>query len=174
MRKLYQCGRFGYFMGDVKDFIDDESSHERTLAEIMNWEYVTEQKKGSCWDFTSPDGSKIEAKFDWDSIKTGNHYLETSQTSDGGKTWVPSGFSLSANEADYWVVINNEWLRIFSIETLKDLIRSHRSEFKITRTKAGVNFNRPGQLSQAYLIPFTIIDDYCLLKIKSPIQRDPS
>ena len=70
------------------------------------------------------------------------------------------------------VVVNNEWLRMFSIERLKDFIRAHRSEFKVTRTKAGVNFNRPGQLSQAYLIPFTTLDAYCLLKIKSPIQRN--
>ena len=44
-------------------------------------------------------------------LKTGNHYLEFAQTSDGGATWVPSGFSISADEADLWVVVNEEWMR---------------------------------------------------------------
>jgi hypothetical protein len=161
-------------MAGVRRFIENQSAHERALAKAMNWVYIEGQKKGSCYDFTAPNGSKIEAKFDWDSIKTGNHYLETSQTSDGGKTWTPSGFSLSSNEADYWVVINNEWLRLFRVETLKNLVHSHSANFKITRTKIGVNFNRTGQFSKAYLIPFTTLDDYSLLKIRSPIQRNSS
>ena len=52
----------------------------------MNWEYIDTQQKGFPYDYIAPDGSKIEAKFDWDSIKTGNHYLEIAQTSDNKKT----------------------------------------------------------------------------------------
>ena len=73
-------------MTNVSDFIDDGTRHERALAKTMHWDYIEEQKKGSCYDFIAPDGSKIEAKFDWDSIKTGNHYLEFAQTSDNGQT----------------------------------------------------------------------------------------
>jgi hypothetical protein len=161
-------------MSSVGGFIEDESRHERRLAEVMGWEYVTGQQKGSCWDYLTPDGSKIEAKFDWDSIKTGNHYLEFTQTSDGGTTWVPSGFTLSADEADYWVVVNDDWLRMFEMEALKEFVRAHRGGFKVTRTRIGVNFNRPGQMSQAYLIPYTVLDQHCLLKIESPVQRSSS
>ena len=161
-------------MAGVNDFIDDESHHERVLAKVMHWAYIEGQTKGSCYDFIAPDGAKIEAKFDWDSIKTGNHYLEFAQTSDGHKTEIPSGFSLSAEEADYWVVINNDWLRMFEISKLRAFIKSNHLELKVTQTKAGVNHNRPGQFSRAYLIPFEKLDQHCMLKIPSPVTRGPN
>ena len=159
-------------MGRVSDFIDDESRNERALAKAMHWTYVEGQQKGSCYDFTAPDGAKIEAKFDWDSIKTGNHYLEFAQTSNGGKSWIPSGFSLSADEADLWVVVNEEWMRTLTVDSVKKIITEHRSNLKITQTRAGVNFNRPGQLSKAYLIPFDLLDNYVMQKMPSQIKRE--
>jgi len=122
-------------MSDLSDFIDDESRHERNLAKTMRWKYSEDQQKGSCYDFIAHDGAKIEAKFDWDSIKTGNHYLEFAQTSDNGKTWVPSGFALSAEEADYWVVVNEEYIRTFRIKALKNWVKENRSQFKIMQTR---------------------------------------
>jgi hypothetical protein len=159
-------------MGRVSDFIDDESRNERALAKAMHWTYVEGQQKGSCYDFTAPDGAKIEAKFDWDSIKTGNHYLEVAQTSNGGKSWIPSGFSISADEADLWVVVNEEWMRTLTVDSVKKIITENRSNLKITQTRAGVNFNRPGQLSKAYLIPFDLLDNYVMQKMPSPIKRE--
>ena len=161
-----------FIVSTVSDFIDDEARHERQLAEMMHWEYIEDQQKGSCYDFMAPDGAKIEAKFDWDSIKTGNHYLEFGQTSNNGDTWTPSGFSLSAKEADYWVVINNDWLRMFEVAKLRVFMESNRGRLKVTRTKAGVNHNQPGQFSKAYLIPFAQLDQYCILKIPSPVTRN--
>ena len=159
-------------MSGVSEFIDDESRHERALAQAMHWIYIEGQRKGSCYDFITPDGTKIEAKFDWDSIKTGNHYLEFAQSSDGGRTWVPSGFTLSADDADLWVVVNNDWMRTLSIESLKRFITENRSSLRITQTRAGVNFNRPGQLSKAYLIPYEILDEHVMHKTASPVSRD--
>ena len=159
---------------DVSEFIDDESFHERTLAKAMHWKYIEEQHKGSCYDFITQDSSKIEAKFDWDSIKTGNHYLEFAQTSDNGKTWAPSGFALSAEEADYWVVVNEEYIRMFRIEALKKWVKENRSQFKTTRTRSGVNHNRVGQFSKAYLIPFHMLDEICFSKQESMISRNLS
>ena len=160
------------------DFIGQQNHFERLLAKSMDWEFVDQQSKGSCYDYIAPDGAKIEAKFDWDSIKTGNHYLEFGQTSDlsGVMThnWVPSGFSLSAEEADYWVVINNDWLRMFEIAKLRAFIEANRRELKVTRTRAGVNHNRPGQFSRAYLIPFEQLDQHCMVKIASPVTRGPN
>ena len=78
-------------MSDVDDFISGQNRYERQLAEAMDWKFVEGQSKGSSYDFVTADGTKIEAKFDWDSIKTGNHYLEFAQSSDGGSTWIPSG-----------------------------------------------------------------------------------
>ena len=155
----------------VGDFIADESRHERRLAVVMGWTYITGQRKGSCHDYLAADGAKIEAKFDWDSIKTGNHYLEFAQTNDNGDTWVDSGFTLSAQEADYWVVVNDEWLRMLSVARVQELIETHRGKLRETRTRRGVNYNRPGQFSKAYLIPYDLLDQYCLLKIPSPVQR---
>ena len=86
-------------------------------------------------------------------------------------TWIPSGFTLSADDADLWVVINNDCMRVFTIESLKQLITEKRSELKITRTRAGINHNRPGQHSKAYLIPFETLDNYVSEKILSPIRR---
>ena len=138
----------------------------------MDWEFVEDQSKGSAYDFITPDGTKIEVKFDWDSIKTGNHYLEFAQSSDGGKTWIPSGFTLSADDAELWVVINNDWMRVFSINSLKQFITNNRSRLKITTTRAGVNFNRPNQFSKAYLIPYEVLDEHAMEKKPSPINRN--
>ena len=157
---------------DIKNFINEQNRYEIILGKEMNWSFLKEQSKGTGVDFISPDGSKIEAKFDWDSIKTGNHYLEFSQTSDGGKTWVPSGFSISEVEADYWVVVNNDWFRMIKIQTLREFLVKNRNKLKITQTRAGVNFNRPGQLSKAYLIPFNLLDEIVLMKMPSPVKKD--
>ena len=156
---------------EVKDFIRGQNRYELMLADIMKWNFVRDQSKGSAIDFIASDGSKIEAKFDWDSIKTGNHYLEFSQTSDGGNNWVPSGFSLSETEADYWVVINNDWFRMIKTQTLRDFLVKNRNNLRITQTKAGVNFNRPGQFSKAYLIPFKLLDEIVLIKMPSPVIK---
>jgi len=158
-------------MEEVKKFIKTQNQYEIFLGNAMNWIFIKEQSKGSSYDYISPDGSKIEAKFDWDSIKTGNHYLEFSQTSDGGKNWVPSGFSLSEVEADYWVVVNNDWFRMIKIQTLREFLVKNRNKLKITQTRAGVNFNRPGQLSKAYLIPFNLLDEIVLMKMPSPVKK---
>jgi hypothetical protein len=56
--------------------------HERALAAFMQWEYIEGQSTGDGFDFVANDNAKIEAKFDWGSIKTGNHFLEYSQTND--------------------------------------------------------------------------------------------
>jgi len=161
-------------MNDIGGFITNESRHERILAKTMNWDYIENQQKGDCYDFITPSGAKIEAKFDWDSIKTGNHYLEFAQTSDNGGTWVPSGFALSAEEVDYWVVVNEEYIRMFRIEVLKKWVKENRSQFKTTRTRSGVNHNQAGQFSKAYLIPFYMLDEICFSKQESMISRNSS
>ena len=161
-------------MSDVGDFINKESIHERKLAEFMQWQFVEEQTKGSAYDYVASDGSKLEAKFDWDSIKTGNHYLEIAQTSDNKTTWMPSGFSISSKQADYWVVINEEWLRIFQIEVLMNFIQKNRGHLVQKETRSGINYNSSGQFSKAYIIPFTELDHYCLAKIPNPIERQKS
>ena len=161
-------------MSDVGDFIERESIHERKLADFMQWQFVEEQTKGSAYDYVALDGSKVEAKFDWDSIKTGNHYLEIAQTSDNKTTWMPSGFSISSKQADYWVVINEEWLRIFQIEVLMNFIQKNRGHLVQKETRNGVNYNSSGQFSKAYIIPFTELDHYCLAKIPNPIERQKS
>lgn len=158
-------------MTTVSKFIDDENQYERQLALFMGWDFVENQQKGSSYDFVAPDGSKLEAKFDWDSIKTGNHYLEIAQTNDNKKTWEPSGFSISADCAKYWIVINEDWLRIYQTEVLRKYIRDKRAEFQIKETRFGVNFNHPEKFSRAYIIPFTKLDIICMAKFPSPIKR---
>ena len=156
----------------VRDHIDMTQFAEKELALMMCWHYAGDQEKGSSIDYIAPNGDRIEVKFDWDSIKTGNHYLEFGQTSNDGKTWVASGFALSEEVADYWVVVNNDWLRVFDVKKLVDFLRTNRRELKMVKTKAGVNHNSPGQYSKAYLIPFRILDELALMKIPSPVIRD--
>ena len=158
-------------MGGVGEFIEDQNRYELELAKSMGWKFVEGQGKGSAHDFVTPDGTKIEVKFDWDSIKTGNHYLEFAQSSDGGNTWIPSGFTLSVDDADLWVVVNNDWMRVFTIESLKQLITKNRGSLRIATTRAGVNNNRPNQFSKAYLIPYDILDSHATEKTASPIRR---
>lgn len=159
-------------MGDVKKFISNQNIYEERLAKLMNWNFILNQSKGSSYDYIAPEGSKIEAKFDWDSIKTGNHYLEFAQTSDGGINWLPSGFSLSEIDADFWIVVNNDWLRILKISDLKEFLVKNRNKLKITQTRAGINYNAPGQLSKAYLIPFNLLDEIAMIKMPSPIKKN--
>jgi len=160
-------------LSTVSKFIDDEKEHEVQLAHFMCWKYIESQGKGSSYDYIAPDGSKIEAKFDWDSIKTGNHYLEFAQTNDNKATWVPSGLALSAQEADYWVVVNEDWLRMYRMDHLEAFVKESRSGFKLKETRSGVNHNRHGQFSKAYLIPFVFLDEVCFMKIPNPIARNP-
>jgi hypothetical protein len=161
----------GVILKDVHDFIKQERTYEKKLGKLMGWDYISDQKKGSCWDYETKNGLRIEAKFDWDSIKTGNHYLEISQTSNGGASWEPSGYSLSSKKADYWIVVNDDWLRLFDMPSLQKFVETNRPHLKIKGTKSGVNYNRPGQGSKALVIPFSMLDDICLIKTPSPIQR---
>ena len=138
-----KCTPSAIGMSNVSDFMENEGENERRLAQFMNWEYIDTQQKGFAYDYIAPDGSKIEAKFDWDSIKTGNHYLEIAQTSDNKKTWIPSGFSISADEADLWVVINEDWIRIFQIDVLKEYLNSNRSSLIIKETRSCLLYTSP-------------------------------
>ena len=171
MRKEYVSKTLTMDMGTVSDFIKKEEHNERQLAEFMQWEYMDGQLKGSSYDFIAPDTSKIEVKFDWDSIKTGNHYLEIAQTSNDKKTWVPSGFSLSSEDADYWAVVNEDWLRLYHIEHLKAFIEENRNSLKVKETRARINNNQPGQYSKAYIIPFVFLDSICFAKLPNPVIR---
>ena len=139
----------------VGDFIGEQNRYELMLAEAMGWDFVEGQGKGSGIDFLAPDGTGIECKFDWDSIKTGNHYLEFAQTSDGGTTWVPSGFSISAGEADLWVVVNEEWMRTLAVESVKRMITENRSELRTTRRARGSTTTGPGSSARPTWCPTT-------------------
>ena len=154
----------------VRGTIDETRDYERILGALMNWEYIEEQKKGDGYDFVAPDGSKIEVKFDWDSIKTGNHFLEFEQTGDHWETKDDSGFSLSEGQADYWVVINNDFLRILRVGMIRHLIDSN-PDFEKRVVADRKNNNRPGMSARGYLIPFTKLDSVVFMKRKSPIVR---
>ena len=155
----------------VREFIIDQSEFEKEPCNLMGWEYIDNQTKGDGADCIAPDGTMIELKFDWDSVKTGNHYLEYAQSNDDGGRWAPSGFPISLDEAELWVVINEDWIRVFRVKLLKRFISENRSRLKRTRTRAGVNRNRPGQLTKGYLIPFEELDGILTSKIASPIKR---
>jgi hypothetical protein len=167
----YQIRLVGSSMGSVSDFINSESEHERALAGFMQWEYIEEQSTGDGFDFIANDNSKIEAKFDWGSIKTGNHFLEYSQTNDNMRTWKPSGHAISAQQADYWVVINEDWLRMYNMEDLNAFVDENRSSFKVKQSRTGINHNRKGQYAKAYLIPFVFLDSIAFLKMPNPVNR---
>lgn len=158
-------------MSDVGDFIGKQQIHEMQMAELFGWKYIENQTKGSSFDFLSPDGKKIEAKFDWDSIKTGNHYLEYGQTSTGNGGEIPSGFAISADETDFWVVVNEEYVRFYTTKSMKAFLKMNRSNFRTTRTRTGINHNRVEQYSLGLLIPFSTLDELCFLKFQSPFSR---
>ena len=44
-------------MSDVGDFIEQESIHERKLAEFMQWKFVEKQTKVSAYDYVALDVS---------------------------------------------------------------------------------------------------------------------
>jgi hypothetical protein len=43
------------------NFIDDESRHERFVAEARLWDCIKEQHKGDRYDFIAPDGDNINS-----------------------------------------------------------------------------------------------------------------
>ena len=57
---------------------------------------------------------------------------------------------------------------------LRAYLDANRRQLKVKRTKVGVNHNRPGQFSRAYLIPFAQLDQHCMVKIASPVTRGPN
>ena len=61
---------------------------------------------------------------------------------------------------------------MIKIQTLREFLVKNRNKLKITQTRAGVNFNRPGQLSKAYLIPFNLLDEIVIMKTPSPVKKD--
>ena len=103
------------------DFIDDESVTSATSNNAL--EILRRPTKRQLLRFhrtrRRQDRGQVRLGFHQDR----NHYLEFAQTSDNGETWVPSGFALSAEEADYWVVVNEEYIRTFRIEALKDWVK---------------------------------------------------
>ena len=48
-------------MSDLMNFIDDESRHERFVAEARLWDCIKEQQKGDRYDFIAPDGDNINS-----------------------------------------------------------------------------------------------------------------
>jgi hypothetical protein len=170
-KNTYQVAHHSTDMRSVSDFIYSESEHERALAAFMQWEYIEGQSTGDGFDFVANDNAKIEAKFDWGSIKTGNHFLEYSQTNDNMRSWKPSGHAISAQQADYWVVINEDWLRMYKMTELNQFVDENRSSFKVKQSRTGINHNREGQYAKAYLIPFVFLDSIVFLKMPNPVNR---
>lgn len=122
------------------------------------------QRKGVAFDAEDAQGFRWEFKHDRAAEKTGNHYLETAQTNDGGITWVHSGFSLSLFQAKYYVVlIGQDYLKL-ETELLDIWLEEHPSRCKPITTRPGVNGNREGQFSKGLLVK---IED--LLKIATVI-----
>ena len=66
----------------VDETIRSTQPIERQVANHMDWAYLEGQSGGSAVDVMTRSGAGVELKFDWDSIRTGNHYLEFAQTSD--------------------------------------------------------------------------------------------
>lgn len=158
-------------MANVSDFIKEQNHYERELAEFMGWEFVEGQKKGSSYDCITSNGQKVELKMDWGSKTTGNHYLEFSQKSSSGSDWVPSGFTLSKETSDYWIVVNNDFMYISKTKEVERMINEKGETFRVTTTRPGINNNVKGQYSKAYLVPLDILEEYAVGKLKSPINN---
>ena len=158
-------------MANVSDFIDEQNYFERKLADFMGWKFIENQKKGSSYDCLTNNDQKVEIKMDWGSKTTGNHYLEFSQKANSKSSWIPSGFTLSKDEADFWAVMNNDFLYILKIEEIERMLEEKGKTFRIVTTRPGINNNRYGQFSKAYLVPLTVLEEYAIEKIKSPVQN---
>ena len=153
----------------VDKFIDEQRANEIKLGKFMGWDYITEQNEGSAYDYTC-EGKKIELKQCWKSKVTKNHFLEFEQRSDFNSPWKPSGFTLSRREADVWVVANDKWIWLISINQMEKMLDEH--EFPIAITESLKNGNRIGQYARGYLVPLSILEQYATCKMKSPIT-DP-
>ena len=158
-------------MAKVSDFIKEQNHYEREIAKFMDWKFIENQKKGSSYDCITSNGSKVEIKMDWGSKTTRNHYLEFSQKSPSNPDWIPSGFSLSKKTSDYWIVVNNDFMYISKTKEIERMIDEKGETFRITTTRAGINNNVKGQYSKAYLVPLTILEEYAVGKIKSPVHN---
>jgi len=149
-------------MTNVRNFIEEQKRYERIISEYLGCEYLDNQRRGDYYDCISNSAHKIEIKFDWLSIQTGNHFLEFNQRTYENE-WVPSGIEISARDADYWIVVNNDSIYILTIESVKKMLGDN--DFKISSTRIGVNYNRTSQFAKGYLVPLDILQNYCLFKI---------
>lgn len=155
----------------VVETIRSTNPIERQVAEHMDWAYIEGQSSGSAVDVITRSGAGVELKFDWDSIRTGNHYLEFAQTSDGWVTSRPSGFALSEQQADYWCVVNEAWLWLLRCDELGAYLRERRGSLRTIETRSRVNGNQVGQFSRAYLVPLDQLSTLSVLRIPSPVSR---
>ena len=155
----------------VDETIRSTQPIERQVANHMDWAYLEGQSGGSAVDVMTRSGAGVELKFDWDSIRTGNHYLEFAQTSDNWASTRPSGFALSEHQADYWCVINEAWLWLLRCDELGAFLRERRSSLRTIETRSRINGNQPGQFSRAYLLPLQDLSSLSVLRIPSPVSR---
>lgn len=139
-------------MNKVKIHIEASLPAEKAFCKQFHLTRNVNQAKGVAFDATDEQGYNWEFKHDKAAEKTGNHYLETSQTNDNGVTWVHSGFSLTLMQAKYYVVRIGKFYHIFSSDELDLWIESHPSKCKPITTRPGVNGNREGQFSRGLLI----------------------
>lgn len=130
------------------------AKEETAFSRQFNMDLHTTQRKGTGYDFTCKHtGRKYELKADYAAARTGNHFLEREQSNDGGATWVPSGFSLSLEQAYAYVVKIDLHYFFVRCTDLAEMLRT--TFFQPIRTRPGVNGNRAGVLARGSLIPLS-------------------
>ncbi len=132
------------------DFSESNKA-ETAFARQFNMTVNPLQRKGTGYDFTCMHtGRKYELKVDKAAEKTGNVFIELSQTNDG-ENWVPSGFSLSKSQAYCFVIkVFSEYI-FCSCFTLDSVLSLY--DFPARQTRQGVNGNKTNSFARGVIIP---------------------
>ena len=159
-----------------------QENYEQRFAEALGWTYVEEQEVGVAVDFVDQDENRIEGKFDWQSIERSNHshYLElmhTLRNEQNRVQWYDSGYRLAREQADYWMIVNDHTIWMFTIAQMDNLLLENLLQVSEThplrpvQTNTGVSGNEYWRKSCGLSIPFELLDQYADSKMRNLVPR---
>jgi hypothetical protein len=158
----------------------NQEAYERTFSEHHEWQYIENQQSGDAVDCIDENGIRRELKFDWQSILESNQtaYIELQQGI--GYRQIASGYLLTRQQADRFVIINDHTIWEFSIQDLDRMIQENileitddsRPLIRMVATRPGAGGNQGGFGSKGLSVPFSILDRFCTEKRINPVSRD--
>lgn len=144
-----------YLKGDrvtVKLNLLKSEPGERAFCKQFNLTRVHFQRTGTAFDAECPHtGRRYELKVDTAASRTGNVFIETAYSADGGQSWADSGFNLARKQAQAYVIkVGTEYI-FCECPVLETFLLENN--FRVAATRAGANGNALGAHARGLIVP---------------------